>query len=143
MAKRYPHTSVMGVDVAPSAHDEALLPTNVRFEIDDINLGIEHFHNKFDVVHMRCVMIGIRNFDKTMQDAQLCLKPGGLIIIIDGDKEFYAQDRLHGVKIPDPVKEGPNSEGSWFKKIVRGEYVSSEIGGARTYISLQRHTKPV
>jgi hypothetical protein len=53
MARKYPHTHVTGVDVAPVPFDPSVLPSNLTFEIDDINEGLEHFYNCYDVVHMR------------------------------------------------------------------------------------------
>jgi hypothetical protein len=69
-------------------------------------------------------MIGLRDFDRTMREVQLCVKPGGLVIIIDGDINVCDKDRLHAVKIPDVRKEGPDSPGSWFRKIIWGEQLA-------------------
>lgn len=108
------------MDLSPTPLDQSLLPPNVSFEIDDINEGLDHFHGQFDVIHMRSAMAGINDIDKTLVDIELCLKPGGLIILICADLRTYSEDRLHPAKIPDLDKEGPNSEGSWVRKIVRG-----------------------
>ena len=125
MARRYPHTRVLGVDVAPVPFDASVLPANLTFEIDDINDGLEHFYGQFDVVHMRSVMIGLRDFDRTMREVQLCAKPGGLIIIVDGDGDICDEDRLHVAKVADMANEGSASPGSWLRKIMWGEYFES------------------
>lgn len=140
MAKRYPHADVTGVDLAPVSFDETLLPPNAHFEIDDINNGLGHFHNKFDVIHMRCVLGGISDPDKTLNEIQLCLKPGGLVIFIDGDIEIYGEDRLHRVKIPDLANEGPDAQGSWFRKVVWGE-LSWLKNNIHPYLFWQRLTR--
>jgi hypothetical protein len=55
MARRYPHCSVLGVDLAPTPIDQSLIPPNLSFEIDDVNAGLEHFHEEMDIIHMRLV----------------------------------------------------------------------------------------
>lgn len=37
------------------------MPTNFRSEVDDINLGLEHFRECFDVVHARFICSGVRS----------------------------------------------------------------------------------
>lgn len=140
MAKRYPHAKVTGVDLAPNVLDQTIIPSNLHFEVDDVNNGLRRFHDKFDVVHARCILGGIYNPDRTMEDMQLCLKPGGLVIFIEGDIDMYDEDRLHRVKIPDPIKEGPDSEGSWFRKIVWGGFASQARNQTSAYIHFDRGT---
>jgi hypothetical protein len=57
MARKYPHCSVVGVDLAPTSLDPSLFPPNITFEIDDVNNGLAHFHESFDVVHARLVYL--------------------------------------------------------------------------------------
>jgi hypothetical protein len=104
--------------------EQSLCPDNLTFETYDINPGLERYHPhqfQFDVIHLRSVITGIHDFDKTLEDIQLCLKPGGLLMIINGDVTLYGEDQLHIVKIPDPEKEGPNSEGSYLRKLSYGK----------------------
>ena len=37
-----------------------LLLNKYRSEVDDINLGLQHFFNDFDVVHARYISAGVR-----------------------------------------------------------------------------------
>lgn len=39
VARRFPHASVKGVDVAPTPLDTTAFPPNLEFEIDDVNHG--------------------------------------------------------------------------------------------------------
>jgi hypothetical protein len=61
MAREFPHCEVIGVDLAPAPVDLDHVPSNCRFEIDDINLGLAHYHNHFDVIHARCIGSGVRH----------------------------------------------------------------------------------
>jgi hypothetical protein len=62
MAVQFPNCDVIGLDLAPPPVDLGTLPPNLRFEIDDINLGLSHFHRdqyQFSVIHVRCVGAGV------------------------------------------------------------------------------------
>jgi SAM-dependent methyltransferase len=117
MGRRYPNASITGLDLAPNYPERSELPSNVHFEIYDINQGLEHLSNNYDLVHMRNVMSGIHDAKRTLMQAQLCLKPGGLAIFIDGDPNVCTEDRLHTAKLPSTRTD---SECSWFRKIVWG-----------------------
>lgn len=73
---------------------------------------------------MRCTMVGLTDIDKTWRELQLCLKPGGLLIIIDGDIEL--RDEQHN-KVKMKRLEGDNDvdsisdTGSWWQRVVWGE----------------------
>jgi hypothetical protein len=69
-------------------------------------------------------MTGITDMDKTINDLQLCLKPGGLLILMCADIRLYGEDRLHAATIPDSVNEGFNAKGSWARKIVWGASIN-------------------
>ncbi|KAJ1302641.1 hypothetical protein OPQ81_002958 [Rhizoctonia solani] len=54
----FPHVEVLGVDLAPTS--AIAPPPNCRFEIDDLNLGLEHFFGPtFDIVHARLLNSGL------------------------------------------------------------------------------------
>lgn len=59
MAKEFGHANVIG-DLVPVPIDPATVPQNVRMEVDDINLGLPHFHGRFDLVHLRIIAAGIQ-----------------------------------------------------------------------------------
>lgn len=87
MAHRFPHAAVKGIDLAPTPLDVANFPPNLQMEISDINDGLTHCFQSYDLVHMRFVLSGITNFENTLRDLQLCLKPGGVLLIVGGDVE--------------------------------------------------------
>jgi SAM-dependent methyltransferase len=136
MAHRFPHASVLGVDLAPPPMDTGAFPRNLQFEIDDINLGLSHFYDQYDVVHARCVSGGITDMDQTMVEYQKCLKPGGILLIIEGDYHLYeTRDRAARVKklLGDPNVNGVSEDGSWLRRMVLGEFV--EISRSTIFLS--------
>jgi len=88
-----------------------VMPPNCRSEVDDINLGLEHFYGDFNVVHAQLISSGVRSslviirdflFSKKIQIKDFhnlinhlsrVLRPGGLIILIEWD--FHSYDVNH------------------------------------------------
>lgn len=68
MAKKYSHADVLGVDLAPVPMDPSVFPPNLRFEVDDVNYGLTHFYDQFDLIHFRCVGGGITDMRATMAE---------------------------------------------------------------------------
>ena len=143
MAVKFPHASVLGVDVAPTPIDQSSFPPNLSLEIDDITLGLSHFAGQFDLVHMRCVAAGLFDYHKTMEEVQLCVKPGGLVLIVDGEITFQAEDRTKMVPfIRLPGDGGPevtsvSERGSWFRRLIWEACEACEVAGAdltRSYL---------
>jgi hypothetical protein len=116
MARTYPHAAVVGVDLAPVPVDMSNLPSNCRFEVDDVNLGLEHFYGQYDVVHARLISSGIKSYRTMMEEAEKCLKPGGVVIFIDHDAMFCAEDQISR----QPMAES-NENGSWLVRSAFGE----------------------
>ncbi|KAF8610154.1 S-adenosyl-L-methionine-dependent methyltransferase [Ceratobasidium sp. AG-I] len=83
MALEYSHAEVVGVDL--SLNTTRHPPPNCRFELDDFNLGLSHYHGMFDVAHARSCGHGVASFEHFINDIGLCLRPGGVILIIEGD----------------------------------------------------------
>ncbi|PVF94106.1 S-adenosyl-L-methionine-dependent methyltransferase [Serendipita vermifera] len=120
MARRFPHASVLGVDLAPPPVDTGGFPPNLRFEIDDINLGLAHFYDQFDLVHARCVSGGINDMDKTIVEFQRCLKPGGFLIIMEGDHMYETRHKLARLKKMrgDPDVSAVSENGSYLRRMI-------------------------
>lgn len=134
MAERFPHTLVTGVDLAPTPVDTAGFPSNLQIEIDDINFGLAHFHGQFDLVHMRCVMGGINDIDKALLDLQLCLKPGGIMIVIDGWLAFMSDvntiARLRRLEGDEADATATSEDGSWLNRIYWEASQGNKLSGA-------------
>ncbi|KAG8816467.1 hypothetical protein FRC17_000325 [Serendipita sp. 399] len=123
----------LGVDLAPTPMDQAIYPPNLSFEIDDINLGLVHFRDSFDLIHMRCVLGGIKDIRKTLEDIQTCLKPGGMLVLIDGDFRMYKDPttmyplaKLSG----DPDVSGVSEDGSWMARVLWEAHETSSMAGS-------------
>jgi SAM-dependent methyltransferase len=122
-------TSVLGIDVAPTPIDEASFPPNLSLEVYDINLGLSHFEGQIDLLHMRCVAGGIHDMTQMLQELQRCLKPGGLLLVVDGDVSTLCEDRktvMPFKRLPDdggPEVTGVSEQGSWFGRVFWGECI--------------------
>ncbi|CAG8709886.1 10657_t:CDS:2, partial [Acaulospora colombiana] len=108
------------VDLAPPPVDTGAFPPNLRFEIDDINLGLAHFYDQFDLVHARCVSGGINDMDKTIVEFQRCLKPGGFLIIMEGDHMYETRHKLARLKRMrgDPDVSAVSENGSYLRRMI-------------------------
>jgi SAM-dependent methyltransferase len=128
MAKLFPHVYVLGVDAAPSRLDPALIPLNVCFELDNVDDGLRHYHgnDQFDLIHMRMVQSGVADIQALLIDLQACLRPGGLLIVIDMMPELYDQHRniVPMAKLSTDDDEGAVSQtGSWLARFLFGMHL--------------------
>jgi SAM-dependent methyltransferase len=126
MARRFPHVSVLGIDLSPHTPNPDTDPPNVQFQVYDINHGMEQFYDQFDVIQMRCVASGIRRINQTIKELLRSLKPGGFITIIDGDRTV-SEDRSKYIEIMEVEgDEGGNASisknGSWLERMAFGGF---------------------
>ncbi|KAG8835203.1 hypothetical protein FRB91_001163 [Serendipita sp. 411] len=112
VAREFPHCQVVGIDLAPVPVESDSLPENCRFEVDDINNGLSHFYDSFDLVHARLIASGLRDFRKSKAEIEKCLKPGGIMIWMDGDYDILSRDRnVYSI----PASEY-HPDGSWLTR---------------------------
>jgi trans-aconitate methyltransferase len=135
MAMKYPQVFVQGIDISPVPLDPDGFP-NLTFEIGDVNHSLSRFHSRFDLIHMRCVVGGLTDIKKTMEDLEMCLRPGGILLVIDGDLPF-SEDRQGYVKMAklegDEDVSGVSEAGSWFMRIMWGMYLLLGITSRGNY----------
>ncbi|CAG7847886.1 SubName: Full=Uncharacterized protein {ECO:0000313/EMBL:CCA74809.1} [Serendipita indica DSM 11827] len=112
MAYEFPHAEVVGIDLAQVPLDAESLPPNCRFEVDNINMGLSHFESQFDVVHVRFVGSGLKDFPQRMKDIHACLKPGGIVLWLDVDYDVYFTEEFSYI----PSATDTNPEGSWMQR---------------------------
>ncbi|KAF4612003.1 hypothetical protein D9613_004147 [Agrocybe pediades] len=91
VAHDFPHCSAVAVDLIPMQSPS--MPPNLRSEVDDVNLGLEHFYGDFNVVHARLISSGIKDYHLLVDQIGFVLRPGGLIDISEFD--FYLYDKDH------------------------------------------------
>lgn len=82
-----------------------------------INLGLSHFHGRFDLVHSRAVVNGIVDFSEYVNDIVACLKPGGMAILVEGDWRPYQEDKRTPYALAGLDGE---EEGSWWGRVCEG-----------------------
>jgi SAM-dependent methyltransferase len=83
VARDFPHCEAVAVDLAPMQSPS--MPPNLRSEVDDINLGLEHFYGDFNVVHAWLIASGIRHYEGLIDQIGHVLRPGGVIDIMEWD----------------------------------------------------------
>ncbi|KAG8833991.1 hypothetical protein FRC17_009717 [Serendipita sp. 399] len=107
IAREFPHSQVVGIDLSPVPVESDSLPSNCRFEVDDINNGLSHFYDSFDLVHARLIASGLRDFRKSKAEIEKCLRPGGIMIWMDGDYDILSRDRnIYAIPASDYHPEG-------------------------------------
>ncbi|KAF9770865.1 hypothetical protein IL306_011519 [Fusarium sp. DS 682] len=90
MAKRYPQTNILGIDLSSALLPEDV-PPNVTFEIAD---ATETWPNRtYDFIHMRSLAGGgVRDWNALLADAYEHLNPGGMIEIAEIRPHFFDAD---------------------------------------------------
>lgn len=118
MAKKFTHAEVIGIDLAPVPIDPNTLPSNCQFKIEDVQQGLPHFQNQFDLVHARYMVAGLKDFRKSMADAYNCLKPGGILICMEPDVDWFTP-HIHQCR---PVASDTNPTGTWLGRLMFGMF---------------------
>ncbi|KAF8603539.1 hypothetical protein BDV93DRAFT_544706 [Ceratobasidium sp. AG-I] len=111
-AADFPHVDVLGIDLAPTFTILIFFstpPSNCHFEIDDLNLGLEHFFGPtFDLIHAPnaysptlvsslihkgMINLGIKDYAGLVGQISHCLRPGGMAIFVESDYRIRAEDK--------------------------------------------------
>ncbi|KAI0756516.1 hypothetical protein C8Q80DRAFT_1129062 [Daedaleopsis nitida] len=87
VARDFPHCSAVAVDLVPM--QDLHMPPNCRSEVDDINLGLQHFYGSFNVAHARLVSSGIRDYKGLIDEMAQTLRPRGLMQVVEFDFRVY------------------------------------------------------
>lgn len=91
VARDFPHCSCVAVDLVPMQVVD--LPPNCRSEIDDINLGLQHYQEEFNVIHTRLVCSGVRDYAGLIDQTSLATRPNGLVIFTEFDFSVCGVDK--------------------------------------------------
>lgn len=79
-ADEYPSATVIGTDLSPV--QPHYVPPNCRFYIEDAETEWT-FEEKFDYIHGRMLIVGIKNWARFFEQSFKYLKPGGWIELQD------------------------------------------------------------
>ncbi|RDB28437.1 Secondary metabolism regulator laeA [Hypsizygus marmoreus] len=122
-AQDFPHSQTVAVDLVPM--QSLSMPPNCRSEVDDINLGLEHFYGDFNVVHAQLIASGIKDYPGLIDHISRVIRPGGLIIMIEWD--FHVWD--HNYK---QVKLGTHEIGPpwWARWLAFAQIAVRNSGGS-------------
>ncbi|KAL7268821.1 hypothetical protein RUND412_008542 [Rhizina undulata] len=90
MADRFPSAQVIGVDLSPI--QPSYVPSDLRFEVDDIEEDWQYLDNSFDFIHIRSLGGYIYDWPKLYKQAFKALKPEGWIELQDVGAGFFADD---------------------------------------------------
>ncbi|KAL7269431.1 hypothetical protein RUND412_007913 [Rhizina undulata] len=90
VADQYPHAGIVGVDL--SAIQPNWVPTNVTFEVDDIEETWQYHDNSFDFIHIRNMAGSVTDWKKLYRQAFKALKPGGWIEVQEFSDPFSTND---------------------------------------------------
>lgn len=126
IARDYPHTSIIGVDLAPCSLYTDSEPDNYHFELDNIDLGLSHYFDQFDVIHAREIGIGLSDYRKVVEEALLCLKPGGLVFLSELEWTIYNEDLTMSSQ---PASDDSPS-GSWMQRILNEAKAAASRNGS-------------
>ncbi|TCD65473.1 hypothetical protein EIP91_002591 [Steccherinum ochraceum] len=112
VARDYPHCSAIAIDLVPM--QTLNLPPNCRSEVDDINLGLQHYFGAFDVAHARLICTGIRDYAGLVDHISHALRPGGMLQLTEYN--FVIHDK-HKKRIEIvPHQEGVELTGPWLPR---------------------------
>lgn len=111
VARDYPHVSAVAIDLVPM--QSLNMPPNCRSEVDDINLGLQHYYGDFNVVHARLICTGIKDYAGLVDQMALTLRPGGLIHLTEYNFVIHDQNK-RPILVDKHNLEDP--EGPWLPR---------------------------
>lgn len=87
-------------------------PPNCRFECDDVNHGLGHYKNCFDVVHFRSTSAGVKDGQHFLYEIFDILRPGGILLFVNADGMHREECRVSTVapRIAGPAETGFNEQ---------------------------------
>ncbi|KAG8920560.1 hypothetical protein FRC00_009837, partial [Tulasnella sp. 408] len=90
MAKEFPSAEVVGMDLVNPAN-AIETPPNCRLEIGDANLDWGRYAEAFDVVHMRSIASGIKDFKALLRNVAQTLRSQGVILLVSPTHRVYSE----------------------------------------------------
>ena len=100
-----------------------------------MSLGLEHFAGDFDVVHVRDISPGVRDYYKLIDDVALSLRPNGLADFLELDWRGYDIDKRPMLGTPQEIWGSQGPPEGWLGT---GMARSEEVPGAPYMTRLPR-----
>jgi len=75
MADKFPSAEIIGVDISPI--QPSWIPSNLHFQIDDVQLPWTFKPESFDFIHIRYMHAAVANWTRLYEEVYKALKPGG------------------------------------------------------------------
>ncbi|KAI0783388.1 S-adenosyl-L-methionine-dependent methyltransferase [Abortiporus biennis] len=91
VARDFPESSCLAIDLVPM--QSTSMPPNCRSEVDDINLGLQHYFGQFNVVHSRLVCTGVKDYPGLVDQIALVLRSRGLLSLTEHNFYVYGEDK--------------------------------------------------
>lgn len=84
LAKQFPNTDVIGLDIVP-VNPSSEPPPNCRFQLGDANtdLTAQFQPGSFHMVHVRALLQGIKDYTALFQQIVRLLQPGGVLLVVE------------------------------------------------------------
>ncbi|KAG8958967.1 hypothetical protein FRC03_008577 [Tulasnella sp. 419] len=111
MAAEFPHADVVAIDLAPPSLTEvSSVPPNCRFEVRNANHPFDDYAGYFDVIHCRCIEMGIVDFHEFLYNIAQALKPGGILLLASGYAQLFDEEHQ-----PLPVTVEGDPKFTWIQ----------------------------
>ncbi|KAG8933551.1 hypothetical protein FRC00_013072 [Tulasnella sp. 408] len=113
MARQFPDADVVGLDLAP-VNPGSEQPTNCRFEICNVNGELDRYpSNAFNIVHIRLMLQGVKDYDGLFRQVHRMLRPGGVLLVLETSFAIHDANKA-------PIRaEKPEDPGfTWFNRLV-------------------------
>ncbi|KAG8919098.1 hypothetical protein FRC01_001480 [Tulasnella sp. 417] len=92
VALQYPHVEVVGLDLAPVKLGSPI-PANCTFILGDASAGLKSY-GRFDVVHSRAILQGVKDYAALFKDVSEVLSPGGVFLTLEAEIGMYDENRV-------------------------------------------------
>ncbi|KAG8880755.1 hypothetical protein FRB97_000548 [Tulasnella sp. 331] len=116
MALEFPDVDVTAVDLT-GAVPRQTPPPNCQLAWHKFTEPLPQYHGQFDVVHLRSIASGTSDFYTCLKESSRCLRPGGLILVADGDLQLLKDDLTpQDICLDDGVNDHA-PEFSWFSRV--------------------------
>lgn len=130
MARAFPNAYVVGMDLVP-VKASSLPPSNCHFEVGNADTDLTKMYpaESFDLVHARTMMQGVKDFPSFFQNVSRMLRPGGVLLIMDGRFVTWDEER----QLIEYKEEGQPGF-SWFRKMIYHMHEALEAHNPNTHL---------